>query len=223
MRVTGYGAPSRGNGHAAGLAAAMGVVVFTLTGCGLGEPVVHGDDRKHPLRVLVGAGGGNLDIPDGVRPGDPWTASFGGFTPCVMTGEGPLTITDVTWAADPGLEPTSVETYVVTSDGATFAPYPAIIGSPTEPVSPESWGEIEKLEIREDVVGYEATIPCARFGHRTDPVDEFYLTLTTDGGGVMVRDLRFHYQTPEGKELILQSEWDMGMCGPEMPEEECPP
>ncbi|MCP2282934.1 hypothetical protein APR04_001837 [Promicromonospora umidemergens] len=140
-----------------------------------------------------------------------------------MTGEEPLTVTDVTWRADSGLEPTSVETYVVTFDGATFAPSPGIIGTPAEPVSPESWGDIGMLEVREDIVGYEATIPCARFGHRTDPVDEFYVTLSTDGGGVLVRDLRFHYRTPDGEELILQSEWDMGMCGPEMPEEECPP
>jgi hypothetical protein len=118
-------------------------VVITLAGCGLGEPVVHGEDREHPLQVLVGAGGYNIAIPEGVRPGDPWTASFGQFTPCVMTGEGPLTITDVTWTADPGLEPTSVETYVVTSDGATFAPSPAIVGSPTEPCPLSHGGDRE--------------------------------------------------------------------------------
>jgi hypothetical protein len=204
------------------LAAVIGVVAVAVAGCGPSEPVVHGDDRKHPLRVLAGGGGSNLDIPDGVRPGQPWTASFGQYTPCVMTGEGPLTITDVTWAADPGLEPTSVETYVVTFDGGAFAPSPAIIGTPLDPHSPDSWGEVGLLEAREGIVGYEATIPCARFGHRTDPVDELYVTLTTDGGGVMVRDLRFHYETPEGEKFVLQAAWDMGMCGPEMPEEECP-
>lgn len=221
--MTQEGAALRGDLGVARVAALIGAVALALTGCGSGEPVVHGDDRRHPLRVLVGAGGNNLAVPDGVQPGGPWTASFGQFTPCVMNGDGPLTITDVTWTADPGLEPTSVKTYVVTWDGATFAPSPGIVGSLSEPLSPKSWGETGLLEIREDIVGYEATIPCTRFGKRTDPVDEFYLTLTTDGGGVMVRDLQFHYETPDGKKFILQAEWDMGMCGPEMLEEECPP
>lgn len=205
------------------IVAVIGAVASALAGCGPSEPVVHGDDRTYPLRALVGSGGNNLAVPDGVQPGDSWTASFGGFTPCVMVGDGPLTITDVTWAADPGLEPTSVKTYVVTWDGATFAGSTGIVGSPSEPLSPKSWGETGLLEIREDITGYEATIPCTRFGQRTDPVDEFYITLTTDGGGVMVRDLQFHYETPDGKKFILQAEWDMGMCGPEMLEEECPP
>lgn len=221
--MTQDGAALRGDLGVARVAALAGAVVLALAGCGSGEPVVHVDDRSHPLRVLVGAGGYNLAVPDDVQPGDPWTGSFGGFTPCVMEGEGPLTITDVTWAADPGLEPTSVDTYVVTFDGATFATNPAIVGSPEEPLSPKSWGETGLLRVREDIIGYEATIPCARFDKRTDPVDEFYLTLTTSGGGVMVRDLQFHYKTPQGKEYILQPEWDLGMCGPEMSEEECPP
>lgn len=176
---------------------------------------MHPDDLQHPLSVYPGSGLSGLARPDGVGRGDTWTGMFGSFMPCIAHGEGPVEITGVTWSSTPDLEPLSVDVYARTFVAPDESPIGRLYGTPENP----SRSHITPFD--DKFVRASVDEPCHQEGDPlpSGPIDEIVFSVKGKSSGAHLRDVRFTYTTPDGKEHIVENDWDFYLCGPKVPEE----
>lgn len=190
------------------------VILLGLVGCTPGVDV-HPDDLQHPLSVLPGSGMSGVDQPEGTRDGDTWSAMFGSFMPCIAQGDGPVEITGVDWSSSPGLEPATVDAYVRTFVVGDENVLGSAYGTPADFRS----RSIEPFSER--FTGMTVDKPCRE---EADPplsgrIDEVVFSVKGKSSGAHLRDIRFTYTTPDGKEHVVENDWDFYLCGPKVPEE----
>lgn len=192
-------------------------ITLGLIGCTFGpsEVEVHPDDLQHPLSLYPNSGLSGLAHPDDVKDGDTWNGMFGSFLPCVAQGEGPLEITGVDWESSPGLEPLSVSTYVRTVAIGDENTIGQLYGTPEEPLHSKT------PPFHEEFVKLSVDRPCHKAG---DPpvnghFDEIVFSVEGKSSGAHLTDIRFTYTTPDGKQHIVENDWDFYLCGPKVPDE----
>ena len=192
------------------------LLCLLVAGCSAADEVeTHADDLDHALSLYPGSGVIGIAMPEGLADGHNWNGMFGSFMPCVAQGDGPIEIADVSWSSSAGLEPVSVDVGVRTfTVGELNA-----IGS--------AYGTLEDPSLR----GYEpiddkftAMTVTRRCRVEGDPpisgsIDEIVFGVTGTSDGAHLRDIRFTYLTPDGREHVVTNGWDFYLCGPAVPED----
>jgi hypothetical protein len=191
------------------------VTLVLIAGCQAGpDAAVHGDDEEHPMALLAG-GGSFASSADGRVPGGTWTTTFGSIFPCVANGPGPLVIDSVDWASDDGQDPLSVQVYLRTFDDSALDPVGSLRGAPLDTGNRDSMGTVS-----EQVEGFKVERSCATAPDK-GLRDELLVTATAGDRGAQIADFTVRYTTPDGKKYAVVSDWDMYICGTEVPEELC--
>ncbi|MEU4385235.1 hypothetical protein [Promicromonospora sp. NPDC023805] len=191
--------------------------MLMLVGCAAGGVSEHRDDGpggdSHPLSIYGGGGGMSVLPPEGRHPGEPWSATFGSFIPC-LDDDRPMTISGFDWTSPAGLEPRSVVAYLRTFDRSETDPYLSMLGTPADPL--DKYFEESPGTITEGIQGHGVTVQCAdAFNGR---VEEIMLAVEVDDAGALLEDVSFDYESESGRKYRVVTDWKLYVCGDKVPE-----
>ncbi|MFC8597637.1 hypothetical protein [Isoptericola sp. NPDC057191] len=198
------------------LGAVGAVLVLGAGGCSSDGPPE--PDGSGLLQTgYVGSGTISLRPPNDLRPGERWSGTFGSILPCEAQDVGPLRITGLTFGDRSGPRPVSAVAYVRTFDSSTDTPIGSMLGDARDPQV-----DMGSLRLHEGVEGHEVDVGCSDLlGYDGRPTDEILVSLTADARGAHVGGLTLTYVTQDGDEHAVQADWDLYLCGSQVPEERC--
>ncbi|MEU2200766.1 hypothetical protein [Isoptericola sp. NPDC019482] len=194
----------------------VAVATLGVGGCS-SAPVAHLEGDGPMSLHVPGSGSVSIRPPTDLSPDGTWSGTFGSFLPCLTTEDGPARLTGLRFADSAGPEPLEAVAYVRTFDSATGTPIASMRGAARDlDLGSSRLGEgVEGLEVGatcQDLLGFDGTT-----------TDEILISLTADRRGARVGDMTVTYVMPDGVEHAVQVDWDLALCGSEVPDELCAP